>query len=73
LLLRALKALGEQAEAAGLTEDVGNAGADVTGDPAKALDEVVLSVQAEKGVGYNEAFSIVQRERPELFDFVGGN
>ena len=75
LLLKALKALGEQAEAAGLTEDVGNAGAtDTAGDPAEALHAAIQQVQTEKGVGYNEAFSIVQIEQPDLFGFyVGGN
>ena len=74
LLLKALKALGAQADAAGLTEDVGNAGAGVDDDPTDALNAAVMAVQAEKGIGYTEAFAIVQKEQPELFAaYAGGD
>ena len=74
LLLKALKALGAQADAAGLTEDVGNAGADVNDDPTDALNAAVLAVQTERNVGYTEAFGIVQKEQPQLFAaYAGGD
>lgn len=74
LLLKALKALGAQADAAGLTEDVGNAGADVNDDPTDALNAAVLAVQTERKVGYTEAFGIVQKEQPQLFAaYAGGD
>jgi hypothetical protein len=44
-------------------------GSDAPGaaDPAQALDAAIKAKAAEKGIGYHQAFEMVQVEHPELF------
>ena len=66
-LVTLIKAIAEQARVANLTEDVGDAGADATGDPTAAFSAAIEQVQKDKNVDYNTARVIVQTEQPEVF------
>ena len=67
-LMVIIKAIAEQARVANLTEDVGDAGANVEGDPTAAFDAAIKGVMADKKVGYNTAFDMVRANQADVFN-----
>jgi hypothetical protein len=73
-LTKFIKALAAQAEAAHLTEDVGNPGDGAEGDPEAALHAAVLKVMSDKSISYPQALDVVRAEQPDVFHaYAGGN
>ena len=67
-LMVIIKAIAEQARVANLTQDVGDTGADIEGDPTATFDAAVKKVMGDKEVGYNAAMGIVRDEQADVFN-----
>jgi len=71
-LMTLIKAIAEQSRVANLTEDVGDAGGEVTGDPTAAFDAAIRATMKDKGVDYNAAIAIVRESQPDVFSAYAG-
>lgn len=72
VLVRKLKALAEQADAADLDQDVGGNSEDYAGNATDALSAAIAKVMSDQKVSYADAFMTVQREQPQLFNAWAG-
>ena len=66
--MQQLKALSAQINESTLTGEVGTEGAGNVEDPKAAFNAAVLSLAAERKIGYNAAFAEVREAQPELFN-----
>jgi phage I-like protein len=71
-LLIKFKALGAQAEAAGLEEDIGQSADPNEGDPTTAFNAAVEKRANDDGVDYATAAGLVAQDQPELYRAWGG-
>jgi phage I-like protein len=67
LIMKQFRALSEQINESELTEEKGTEGTGAELEPKAAFNALVVAHSAEKKIGYNDAFTAVKAENPDLF------